>query len=152
MKWYPYLLREKVLAWFGAQLLHVAIIHDAHIFRNVSRYLHPGVLPSSHSFHRDAAYVGVADLPGQVAECILKTVKEVNNVMVKPEPELIVSGIAGTFGNTTGIVSGYTGEIVTLTLHFWIAKGQKSIITDAMLALRAALPKSDIAIREPVEM
>src|SRR6266487_2914030 len=67
MKWYPYLLREKVLAWFGAQLLHVAIIHDAHIFRNVSRYLHPGVLPSSHSFHRDAAYAVVADLPGQVA-------------------------------------------------------------------------------------
>src|SRR5712692_2527108 len=67
MKRYPYLLRGKVPVWFVAQLPHVAIIHDARIFRNVSRYLLPGVLPASHSSHRDAAYAGVSDLPGQVA-------------------------------------------------------------------------------------
>jgi small conductance mechanosensitive channel len=89
---------------------------------------------------------------GQVPECILKTIKEVKNVMVKPEPELIVSSLTGTFGNVTGTVSGYTGEIVTLTLHFWIPEGLNSVISDAMLALRTALPNADLAIREPVGM
>jgi small-conductance mechanosensitive channel len=86
----------------------------------------------------------------QTHECILNTIKEVKYVMVKPEPELSVTGFAGSFGTSTGTVSGYTGKIITLTLKFWIPEGEDSIVTDAMLALRAALPNADLSITEPV--
>lgn len=85
----------------------------------------------------------------QAIEHILNTIKEVNGVMVNPEPTLSLSSIAGSFGGTTGAVSGYSGEIITLTLHFWIPESQDSVVSDAMIALRAALPKADLAIREP---
>ena len=86
----------------------------------------------------------------QTAECILKTIKGITDVMIKPEPTLSLSGVAGAFGNSTGTVSGYTGEIITLTLRFWIPEGRDSIVSNAMLALRTALPNADLTIREPV--
>src|SRR6516225_5004040 len=64
---YLHQLREKALALCVAQLLHVAIIHDVRIFRNVSQYLPLGVLLASHSSHKDEACAGVFDLPGQDA-------------------------------------------------------------------------------------
>jgi small conductance mechanosensitive channel len=85
----------------------------------------------------------------QTSECILKTVKGVTGVMIKPEPVLSLSSVAGAFGSSTGTLSGYTGEIITLTLRFWIPEGQDTVISDAMLALRIALPHADLSIREP---
>jgi small-conductance mechanosensitive channel len=86
----------------------------------------------------------------QTTECIFKTIKEVTGVMLKPEPTLSLSGVAGAFGSSTGTLSGYTGEIVTLSLRFWIPEGQDTIVSNAMLALRAALPEADLSIREPI--
>jgi hypothetical protein len=70
--------------------------------------------------------------------------------MLKPEPTLSLSSVAGAFGSSTGTVSGYTGEIITLTLRFWIPEGGDDPIFEVMLALREALPYADLTIREPV--
>ena len=86
----------------------------------------------------------------QTAGCILKTIKGVTGVMIKPEPTLNLSSVAGAFGSSTGTVSGYTGEIITLTLRFWIPEGGDAPVSEAMLALREALPYADLTIREPV--
>ena len=86
----------------------------------------------------------------QTTECILKAIKDVAGVMLKPEPTLSLSGVAGAFGSSTGTVSGYTGEVATLTLRFWIPEGQDAIVSNAMLALRSSLPDADLAIREPI--
>jgi small-conductance mechanosensitive channel len=85
----------------------------------------------------------------QTTECILKTIKGVTDVMIKPEPTLSLSGVAGAFGSSTGTLSGYTGEIITLTLRFWIPEGRDTPVSEAMLALRNALPYADLSIREP---
>jgi small-conductance mechanosensitive channel len=88
----------------------------------------------------------------QTTERILEAIKEVDGVMVKPEPALSLIGVAGSFGTSTGTVSGYTGEIITLTLRFWIPEGPDSLVSEVMLALRSALPRADLAIREPEGM
>lgn len=88
----------------------------------------------------------------QTSECILKTIKGVTGVMIKPEPALSLSSVAGAFGSSTGTLSGYTGEIITLTLRFWIPEGQDTVVSDAMLALRIALPHADLSIREPADL
>ncbi len=85
----------------------------------------------------------------QTNECVLKAVKGVTGVIIKPEPALTLSSVAGAFGSSTGTLSGYTGEILTLTLRFWIPEGQDSVVSDVMLALRTALPDADLSIREP---
>ena len=85
----------------------------------------------------------------QTVGCILKTIKGVTGVMIKPEPTLSLSSVAGAFGSSTGTVSGYTGEIITLTLRFWIPEGGDAPVSEAMLALREALPYADLSIREP---
>ena len=85
----------------------------------------------------------------QTVGCILKTIKGVTGVMIKPEPTLRLSSVAGAFGSSTGTVSGYTGEIISLTLRFWIPEGGDALVSEAMLALREALPYADLSIREP---
>ncbi len=80
---------------------------------------------------------------------ILKAIKDVTGVMLKPEPTVNLSTVAGAFGNSTGTVSGYTGEIISLLLRFWISDGDASIISDVMIALREVLPYADLSIREP---
>jgi len=85
----------------------------------------------------------------QTVGCILKTIKGVTGVMIKPEPTLSLSSVAGAFGSSTGTVSGYTGEIISLTLRFWIPEGGDALVSEAMLALREALPYADLSIREP---
>ena len=69
--------------------------------------------------------------------------------MIKPEPILSLSSVVGAFGSSTGAVSGYSGEIITLTLRFWIPEGRDTPVSEAMLALRDALPYADLSIREP---
>src|SRR5260370_2297295 len=85
----------------------------------------------------------------KMSESILKTIKEVNGVMAKPEPVLNLSAVAGSFGGTTGTLSGYSGEIITLTLSFWYPAGQDTIVSEVMHALRGILPMADLAIRAP---
>ncbi len=85
----------------------------------------------------------------QTAACILKTIKGVSGVRLKPEPVLSLSTVAGAFGNSTGTVSGYTGEIITLIMRFWIPEGGDASISEVMIALREALPYADLTIREP---
>ena len=85
----------------------------------------------------------------QTGGCILKTIKGVTGVMIKPEPTLSLSSVAGAFGSSTGTVSGYTGEIISLTLRFWIPEGEDAPVSEAMLALREVLPYADLSIREP---
>jgi len=85
----------------------------------------------------------------KMSESILKTIKEVNGVMMKPEPVLNLSAVAGSFGGTTGTLSGYSGEIITLTLSFWYPAGQDTIVSEVMHALRGILPMADLAIRVP---
>jgi small-conductance mechanosensitive channel len=85
----------------------------------------------------------------RMTECILNAIKEVKGVMMKPEPILALSNVAGSFGGSTGTLSGYSGEIITLLLRFWAPEGDDSVISDAMHDLRTALPRADLAIREP---
>jgi small-conductance mechanosensitive channel len=85
----------------------------------------------------------------EMSESILKTIKEVNGVMMKPEPMLSLSAVAGSFGGTTGTLSGYSGEIITLTLSFWYPAGQDTIVSEVMHALHGVLPMADLAIRGP---
>src|SRR6266513_1425000 len=94
---YPHLLREKVLASCVAQLPHVAIIHDVRIFRNVSQYQPPGVLPASHSFHKDEAYGVVFDPPGQVVwmPCSSSYSLLSNFVLYKPYCTMYDSTLSG---------------------------------------------------------
>jgi small conductance mechanosensitive channel len=85
----------------------------------------------------------------KMSESILKTIKEVNGVMMKPEPMLSLSAVAGSFGGTTGTLSGYSGEIITLTLSFWYPAGQDTIVSEVMHTLHGVLPMADLAIRGP---
>ena len=85
----------------------------------------------------------------QTTDNIIKTIKDVTGVMPKPEPTVNLSTVAGAFGNNTGSVSGYTGEIISLTLRFWFSDGDVKIISDVLIALRRALPYADLSIREP---
>jgi hypothetical protein len=46
-------------------------------------------------------------------------------------------------------LSGYSGEIITLTLSFWYPAGQDTIVSEVMHALHGVLPMADLAIRQP---
>jgi small-conductance mechanosensitive channel len=85
----------------------------------------------------------------QTFDNILKAMKDVTGVMLKPEPTVSLSTVAGAFGSSTGTVSGYTGEIISLLLRFWISDGDAKIISEVMVSLRQALPYADLSIREP---
>jgi small-conductance mechanosensitive channel len=84
----------------------------------------------------------------QTPEQILNTISALDVVLAKPEPTLTVSSFTGAVGGYTGLASGYTGKTVTLTVRFWIASRQFSVVTDVMYALRQALPNADLAVRE----
>ena len=71
---------------------------------------------------------------GETVEKILKAMREVESVKVKPEP--------------TVALTGYTEKNALLTARFWIANGQLSTVSDVVYALHAALPYADVSIRE----
>src|SRR5260370_8047410 len=85
----------------------------------------------------------------KMSESILKTIKEVNGVMMKPEPVLNLSAVAGSFGGTTGTLSGYSGEIITLTLSFCYPAGQDTIVSEGTHALRGILPMTALTLLSP---
>jgi small conductance mechanosensitive channel len=89
------------------------------------------------AFHQD-------ETPAQ----ILKIVKEMENVLVKPEPTIAVSRFAGMTGTFTEGGTGYTGagKTVFLTLRFWMPGGRYETVTEVMCALHTALPEVDLVV------
>ena len=89
------------------------------------------------TFHQD-------ETPAQ----ILKVVKEMENVLVKPEPTLTVSRFTGMTGAFTEGGTGYTGtgKTVFLTLRFWMPSGRYETVTEVMCALHTALPDVDLVV------
>jgi small-conductance mechanosensitive channel len=79
---------------------------------------------------------------------ILKIAREVENVLMKPEPAVFVSRYSGTFGGTTGSTTGYNVQIVILTLRFWIATGHYTTVTEVMSALHRVLPNVDLLVED----
>ncbi len=79
---------------------------------------------------------------------ILKTLKEIADVMAKPEPRVTVSSMTGMVSGYTGSASGYTGKVVSLTVRFWIASGQLTTVTEVICRLRDSLPNADLVVRE----
>lgn len=65
---------------------------------------------------------------------ILKTLKEIDNVMAKPEPMVLLSS--------------YEGKRIKLLLYFWIAIGQLFTVTEVMQTLHKALPNADLSAPE----
>jgi small conductance mechanosensitive channel len=65
---------------------------------------------------------------------ILDALKEVDTVMVKPEPSIYICG--------------YNGPSLTLTLRFWIANRQLATVSEVMYTLHTVLPNADLAVVE----
>lgn len=70
------------------------------------------------------------ETPGQ----ILKALQEIAIILAKPEPSIALSGLSE--------------QHVSLIVRFWIAQGQQSAVTEALYALRAALPHADLTVQE----
>jgi small-conductance mechanosensitive channel len=88
---------------------------------------------------------------------ILKTVRELENVLVKPEPFVYVvhytsSATAGTAGAAAGGSSdesaGTAGGMVVLNLRFWMPTGRYQTVTEVMSALHEVLPDVDLVVEE----
>ena len=90
------------------------------------------------AFHED-------ETPAQV----LKVVKEMEHVLVKPEPTVAVSRFTGMTGGFTEASTGYTGpgKAVFLTLRFWMPEGRYQTVTEVMCALHKALPDADLVVQ-----
>lgn len=80
---------------------------------------------------------------------ILKVVKELESVLVKPEPTVAVSRFTGATGGFTEASTGYTGpgKAVFLTLRFWMPEGRYQTVTEVMCALHNALPDADLVVQ-----
>jgi len=65
---------------------------------------------------------------------ILKALKEIDLILAKPEPTITVSGLSE--------------KHIALAVRFWIARGQHSVVTEVLYALRAALPNADLTVQE----
>ena len=65
---------------------------------------------------------------------IIKALKGIETVMVKPEPVVMING--------------YTGNSITLTVRYWIANRQLASVSEVMYALRTVLPHADLAVHE----
>lgn len=70
----------------------------------------------------------------ETPERVLKSIKELENVLVKPEPSVAISSLST--------------ESVTLTLRFWISNGQFATTTEVMYALHTLLPAAELTVKE----
>jgi small-conductance mechanosensitive channel len=70
------------------------------------------------------------ETPGQ----ILRALQETATILAKPEPSIALSSLSEQY--------------VSLIVRFWIAHGQQSAVTEALYALRAALPHADLTVQE----
>lgn len=67
---------------------------------------------------------------------ILETVKQNEQVMVKPEP--------------TALISSYASQHVTLKVHAWVESGNVTCVSDIISILHAAFPAADITTEDTV--
>ncbi len=70
------------------------------------------------------------ETPAQVA----KVIKGLANIVVKPEPSVLISG--------------FSEKKYSLTVRFWIMNEHFSTVSDAMYALHAALPTGELFVNE----
>ncbi|MFL5655462.1 MAG: mechanosensitive ion channel family protein [Ktedonobacteraceae bacterium] len=100
-----------------------------------------GGIVINNSFYGERRATITVTLPQQefvkdeTVDQIIKALKGIEAVVVKPEP--------------TAIITGYTGNSITLTVRYWIANRQLSTISEVMYTLRTILPNADLAILEP---
>ena len=66
---------------------------------------------------------------------IIKALKEIEAVIPKPEPAVMITG--------------YTGNSITLAVRYWVANRQQAAISEVIYSLRKVLPNADLAILEP---
>lgn len=100
---------------------------------------------------------------------VLKTVRELENVLVKPEPFVYVVHYTGGAGVSSGDTApaatstispnssagasssdaaGNAGGMVVLSLRFWMPTGRYQTVTEVMSALHDALPDVDLVVEE----
>lgn len=65
---------------------------------------------------------------------ILQALKDFEAITPKPEPAVLVSG--------------YANQQITLTLRFWVASGQHTIISDVVYTLHTLLPGAELTVPE----
>ncbi len=65
---------------------------------------------------------------------IIKALKEIETVSPKPEP--------------TVMISGYTGNSITLLVRYWVAHQQLAAVSEVIYTLRTLLPNADLAVQE----
>ena len=100
-----------------------------------------GGIVINNSFYGERRVTITVTLPQQefvkdeTVDQIIKALKGIETVAVKPEP--------------TAMITGYTGNSITLTVRYWIANRQLSTISEVMYTLRTILPNADLAILEP---
>ena len=71
----------------------------------------------------------------ETADQIIKALKEIEAVIPKPEPAVMITG--------------YTGNSITLAVRYWVANRQQAAISEVIYSLRKVLPNADLAILEP---
>lgn len=84
----------------------------------------------------------------EMPAAILKVARETENVLVKPEPHVYVTHYSGKFAGSTGLSTGYTSQVVVLTLRFWIPTGRYETVTEVMSRLHTALPNVDLQVED----
>lgn len=84
----------------------------------------------------------------EMPAAILKVVRETENVLVKPEPHVYVNHYSGAFAGATGMATGYTSQVVVLTLRFWIPAGRYETVTEVMSVLHKAMPDVDLQVED----
>ncbi len=71
----------------------------------------------------------------ETADQIIKALKEIEAVIPKPEPAVMITG--------------YTGNSITLAVRYWVANRQQAAISEVIYSLRKVLPNADLTILEP---
>ena len=99
-----------------------------------------GSIVVNNSFYGERRATLTATLPqeeyvkDETSEKILSAIKELKNVIEKPEPTLFISN--------------YTATTVTLTIRFWIASSEFSTVSDVMYTLHKTLPNAELVVKE----
>ena len=70
----------------------------------------------------------------ETSEKILSAIKELKNVIEKPEPKIFISS--------------YTATTITLTIRFWVAPRELSAVSDVMYTLHKTLPNAELVVKE----
>ena len=84
----------------------------------------------------------------EMPAAILKVVRETENVLVKPEPHIYVNRYSGAFAGATGANTGYTSQVVVLTLRFWMPEGRYDTVTEVMSVLHKTMPDLDLQVED----